>query len=393
MTTTRPTQVLRQVLDITARKKAEMQLAVAFARLEQLNADLQHSSNLLHTIINSLEDCLALLDVQGRLLMVNRAFSELCRSDAAALIGCNWDAIDPFGIELMRPEIREGKSFTSREQLERDGFRRFFDLQVIPLTPFLHAEYQIVLYLTDVTEQLQLQELNVRSERLAAMGRLAATVAHEVNSPLQAIQNFLFLAANDNPQERDGSLNMIAEEIDRIGGLIRRLLELQRPGDDTIRRLDMNTLIERVLRLTTSTLNRYQVQISLQLSRQPVIVMGHSNQFTQVLLNLIMNAIDAMPNGGTLTIRSKRRSLRREDKLPRPLPARVVEIEVSDTGAGIPAEAFPLLFEAFYTTKPYGTGLGLATSRQIVEQLGGCMTVCNLEGGGAAFTILLPTLE
>jgi PAS domain S-box-containing protein len=383
-----PEQMLGISIEVTARKQAESELADTFAQLDALNSELRRSDSLLRTIINSLDDALALIGVDGRVLMVNRSLTALCGLEAAAIVGAPWRAICPFDSPAVEQALQDALAFSGRERFVRDGVGRTLDVQVIPLSAS-GAARQLVLHLVDVTERLQFEELALKNERLAATGRLAAIVAHEVNSPLQAIQNFLYLAASDDREERDRNLAMVASEIDRIGGLIRRLLDLQRPGDDVLRVLDANALLDKVLAVTSSTMGRHRVQVSRQLAAEPLPVQGRADQLTQVLLNLVLNALDAMPHGGALAIRSGWSRLAPGD-IASGGPLHAVEIEVADTGHGIPEGILARIFDPFFTTKSSGSGLGLAISRQIVEQHGGRLLARNRRPRGACFTITLP---
>lgn len=384
-----PEQILGQVFDITARKQVELALAESLAQRDALNADLQRTSSLLSTIINSLDDGLVLIGADGRVLMINQAVAGICRLSPAQIVGRDWALTCPFRSTQIEQALRDGLAFSGRGHLEIDGSTRLFDVQVLPL-PTPDAGLQMVLHLVDVTERLRFEELAIQNERLASTGRLAAVVAHEVNSPLQAIQNFLFLAATDDASERDRHLAMVSDEIDRIGGLIRRLLDLQRPADATVRQIDAGTLIERVLALVRSTLKRHRVQVSQDLIDEPAMVMGRGDHLTQVLLNLLMNALDAMPHGGELGLRLW---LSRGGEPPDMVGAQQVLIEVADTGQGIPEAILPRIFEQFFTTKSTGSGLGLAISRQIVEQHGGTIRAANRSPRGAVFTVTLPAAD
>lgn len=382
-----PIQILGQIFDITARKRTELALAESLAQRDTLNADLRRTSSLLSTIINSLDDGLVLIGADGRVLMINHAVAAICRMSPAQIVGRMWDQLCPFYSPQIDQALRDGLAFSGREHLEIEGSTRLFDVQVLPL-PTPDAGLQLVLHLVDVTERLRFEELAIQNERLASTGRLAAVVAHEVNSPLQAIQNFLYLAATDDPSERDRHLTMVSDEIDRVGGLIRRLLDLQRPADATVRQIDASTLIERVLALVRSTLKRHRVQVVQDLIDEPALIMGRSDQLIQVLLNLVMNALDAMPHGGELRLRLW---LGRPDHAE--VEARQVVIEVADSGHGIPHEVLPRIFEQFYTTKASGSGLGLAISQQIVEQHGGQISAVNRSPCGAIFTVRLPAAD
>jgi PAS domain S-box-containing protein len=389
------------ILNIDKRRRAEVALHELNAslelrvqertrELEQTNLALLRSSALLNTIINSLDTGLALLSGDGRVLLANQALAELYQRDLGQITGGPWAEICAVTTPYILDAARTGVALSGREQLVRpDQTRAIVDLRAFPLQTAGEPVEQVVLHLVNVTERLQLQELMLQNERLAARGRLAAIVAHEVNSPLQAIQNLLYLAANDNATERDSYLGMITNEIDRISGLIRRLLDIHKPGDAERRQVDVNDVVEKVLALIRSISARHNIRVTTDLNAAVPRVLGRGDQLTQVLLNLIMNAIEAMPGGGELRIRSGARAARSADGLRMLDAGRVVEIEVADTGSGLASDTLARVFEPFFTTKQQGSGLGLAISAQIVEQYGGRLLARN-DAVGAVFTVLIP---
>ncbi|NTV64779.1 MAG: hypothetical protein HGA65_14790 [Oscillochloris sp.] len=221
-------------------------------------------------------------------------------------------------------------------------------------------------------------------ERLAATGRLAASVAHEVNTPLQAIESCLHLAGRVSDQaERTRYLRLAREEIQRVGYTLRHLLDLYRPSAADAP-LDVNGLIDRVLVLTTMSLNRRAIKVACVLSNDLPVVVGRADEITQVLINLVFNAMHAMPQGGQLCIESDHSMS--ADGHP------LLILRVADSGVGITPELHQQIFEPFFTTRSDGTGLGLAICRQIVESHGGALRVVSTPHVGSCFTIELPAL-
>jgi signal transduction histidine kinase len=232
------------------------------------------------------------------------------------------------------------------------------------------------------TEQVQLEAQMVEQERFAATGRLAAMVAHEVNTPLQAIESCLHLAGRVNEEtERARYLRLAREEIQRVGYTLRQLLDLYRPALDTTS-LDVNGLIERVLILTENGLSRRSIRIERDLSPDLPVVVGRADEITQVLINLIFNAQRAMPQGGLLRLESERGL----DAAGRDC----LIIRVRDSGVGIAPELHQQIFEPFFTTSPDGTGLGLAICRRIIDGHGGTLRVESTPNAGSCFRIKIP---
>jgi PAS domain S-box-containing protein len=220
----------------------------------------------------------------------------------------------------------------------------------------------------------------VRAEKLTATGKMAAMLAHEINNPLQSVKTALALAARPElPQpDRERCLALAQSETERVTGLLQRMLEMHRPSKGEKGPVALPPVVEKVLALAEPRLRQNNIQVVRDWPDNLPTVTGVADQFTQVFLNLVLNACDAMPASGTLTIRL------------RPAPGGAVLAEVADNGPGIPAEVRAQIFEPFVTTKSAGTGLGLAVTRDIVERHGGRIQVENGAEHGAIFRITLP---
>ncbi len=234
--------------------------------------------------------------------------------------------------------------------------------------------------LADFARELERSQAQlIQVEKLAATGRLAASLAHEINNPLQAIHNCLHLVINRplTDDKKKYYLGLAQTEVERLITLVQRTLEFYRPSQGRASATDVNRLIENVLALTSKRLEHGRVQVHTQLQPDLPSITAVPDQLTQVCLNLIINAVEAMPTGGTLTIVSAQRD-------------NWLAIEIQDTGTGLaPAEA-ARIFEPFYTTKADGTGLGLAVSYGIIQQHGGRIEVKSVPSQGTTFTVLLP---
>jgi signal transduction histidine kinase len=229
----------------------------------------------------------------------------------------------------------------------------------------------------------QSQSQLVQSEKLAATGRLAASLAHEINNPLQAIHNSLqlMLTFSLDPEEQREYMEMADEEVQRLIDMVGRILDFARRPRQELKPTDLNDVIEKVLRLSHKYLQHRRVVLKRDLSDRLPLVLAAPGELSQVFLNLVLNAVDVMPEGGTLRVSS---ALGDEGD---------VQIEVADTGPGIAPEYRDLIFEPFFSTKPNGTGLGLSVSHNIVRRHQGEISARNLDGDGALFTVRLPILE
>ncbi len=222
----------------------------------------------------------------------------------------------------------------------------------------------------------------VRSEKLATVGRLAAGVAHEVGNPLGAVSGYAelargFLQPDADPRLRD-ALERIAAASDRIDRIVRDLLDFARPTPLEVRPMGLRSAVEAALRLAAVQSRFKGVEVVIALPAELPPVFADERHLSQVILNLLLNAGDAMPGGGTVTVAAGRRG----DQ---------VALVVSDTGPGISAEDLPRIFDPFFTTKEpgQGSGLGLAICHSIVESMGGSIDAASPAGGGASFVVRL----
>jgi two-component system NtrC family sensor kinase len=219
----------------------------------------------------------------------------------------------------------------------------------------------------------------LQAARLAAVGQLAASIAHEINNPLYAARNCLALLEQDVPPGMPASpfLGIARDQLTRIAHIIARMREFYRPDRGTMAACDIHNLLEETLAVAGLNMRHQPIRVMFAPAHDLPPIIGNGDQLRQVFLNLILNAIEAMPDGGTLTVRT----------IAGPS---VALIEVQDTGLGIPADLHPRLFEPFFTNKPNGTGLGLSISAHIITQHGGQIEVDSTEGHGSTFRVVLP---
>jgi signal transduction histidine kinase len=236
-------------------------------------------------------------------------------------------------------------------------------------------------------ERRRIEQILFESEKLAATGRLAASIAHEINNPLEAIKNSLYLLTNKIPPEDPNAkfLQIATKETDRVSRILRQMLGFYRPP--RMERTDINRLIEESEALIEKHLRQHRAKIENDLDPRLPHVIVSADQIKQVVLNLMMNAQQAMPEGGTIFV-STRVSHAAD---PEFLIADSVHIQVRDTGKGIAEENVPHIFEPFFSTKnEKGTGLGLWVSQGIVQAHGGSIKLRSREGRGTTFSVALP---
>ncbi len=254
----------------------------------------------------------------------------------------------------------------------------------------LYAELRSLL-----REREQAQAALIHSEKMAALGRLVASIAHEINNPLQAVQGCLTLLG----EEFDGPLRLpemrrylgVADgELRRVAAIVARMREFYRPARQVVQPTDVHEVIESVLTLTHKQLEHSRVTVERRWAADLPLCEANPDHLKQVFLNLVLNALDAMPGGGTLRVSTA------PDQI---VPARggaplaAVRIEFTDTGIGIPPELMTRLFEPFLTTKEQGSGLGLSVSYSIIQAHHGQISVQSQPGAGSTFAILLPVRQ
>lgn len=235
--------------------------------------------------------------------------------------------------------------------------------------------------LQSANEQLlQTQQRLGRAERLAAMGQVAASLAHEIGTPLNSISGHLQLLARRLPNDADAQrrAGIINQQLDSIVGSVRALLRRTHGRRVALRSTDLNALIAGLLRLVGPTLDAHRIVVATNLDANLPPVFADPDGLHQVLLNLINNSVDAMPDGGRLTLTTR---------TTKTDPGQSAELIVEDTGTGFAAEIVDHLFDPMWTTKATGSGFGLAIARDIMNDHGGTIEASTAESGGAAFTL------
>ena len=235
-----------------------------------------------------------------------------------------------------------------------------------------------------------------RAEKMASLGQLAAGVAHEINNPLTGILLYAGLLledlGNDDPKYQD--LNFILEDANQCRNIVKDLLAYSRQTSANKETLDLNDLVEQSLSLIRDQSLFINIEVVKELSDEKMLIKADRNQLNQVIINLVINAVDAMERKGTLTLRAYC-DKRKRKAVGKNMAAGFVYLEVSDTGCGIAADNLPRIFDPFFTTKDpgKGTGLGLSTAYGIVQENGGVIWVKETGKEGTSFIIELPLYQ
>ena len=362
-----------------------------YARLQIKAAEVDRIREFNENIIESLNDGLVVLDLEDRVVRWNAALDRI--------YGVAGD--DAVGAPLVR---LFDAPFTDRLAAERRHHASGSTLYRVPLTSRHAGEPRDLLVnaaqaplltpggdtagtmilLEDITARVRLEEQLQLSDRMASVGLLAAGVAHEVNTPLTGISSFtqMLIESTDPGDSRVPVLQKIERQVVRAARIVNGLLNLSRPGQsDAAGPVDVNGVMNDVLVLVEHQLQTSNIRIRRELSTTPALVQGVEGKLQQVFLNLILNARDAMPTGGWLSISS----IIEDDR---------AVIEVADTGTGIANEDLTRIYDPFFTTKAVGqgTGLGLSIVYSVVQEHRGAID-CRSGSGGTRFTVTLPTPE
>jgi two-component system NtrC family sensor kinase len=336
--------------------------------------------------IDSIEEGIMMVDENCRIMRTNRALAKWLNTTPNELVGqyCH-RAI--YGQETPLAYCQNARSSSvqaplSEWELEQPNLGGMFHFTTYPLRNDAGAYIGAVNVLKNVTAEKQLEAQMIQSQKLSATGRLAATLAHEINNPLQAIQGCLELAhanlGDSSKQKR--YLAMATAELERVATIVQRMLEFNRPAKGTQEMTDVRKIVDDVLALSAKRLQHGKIVVRSEWETNVPEIRSNGNQLQQVFLNLILNAVEAMPNGGALVIRG--RSI--DEK------GRWLAISIADSGIGIEPGNLDKIFEPFYTTKAEGSGLGLSVCHNIVTNHGGRISVESVVAQGTTITVRLP---
>jgi len=384
------------ITDITERKQVEEALTLQAEELTRLADETLVRETFIRNVVESIRDGIVVLDREGRITDWNRAMEEKYGITVSEVRGLPMVVVFPTlkaeGFERVLPRILE-----ESKEVALEGFayetpdRRLVTVNIkgSPLRTSTGEVTGAVLTLEDVTERIELERVARQSEKTAALGTLAAGIAHEINNPIGIIASRVELMLMEARERGVSSevlkdLEVLEKHAGRVARITRGLLSFSRQSPWKLGAVDVNQVVEEALLLVEKQFAKEGITLEKELAPDLPNIQGSSNQLEQVIVNLLNNAREAMPNGGTLRVST---ALRRD---PRADDRSEIEIQVGDTGPGIPPEVFPRIFDPFFTTKEQGTGLGLSVSYGIVQEHDGIIVVESRPGEGSTFIVQLP---
>jgi two-component system nitrogen regulation sensor histidine kinase GlnL len=346
-------------------------------------------------ILNNVEDGVITLDQSGTVVFFNEAAEVLTEISSARALREPFERLfkrEPWLVELVRKTLppRQERARGEGDLLTRWGRKAPVSVAASPLQN-RQAQFQgTILLLRDIKHRKELEEDLKRADRLAMTGTLAAGLAHEVRNPLGGIKGAAQLLQRsltaDSPLRQ--YTDIMIREVERVNQLIEQLLDLSRPARLSPAALNIHEILDDVLLLESQAMGGRQLAVRKIFDPSLPPIRGDRSRLTQVFLNLIKNASQAMESGGLITITTRLETDYhiREQGTGR---NRFIWIEVADEGVGIAEENLPHIFAPFFTTKNNGTGLGLAICYRIIKEHGGLMRVDSVEGKGSTFKVAL----
>jgi PAS domain S-box-containing protein len=354
---------------------------------QRVTEELRSQQEFIETVLETAAALVVVLDRHGRILRFNRACEQTTGYSSEEMVGKTvWDVLlIPEEIDTVKAlfaRLAGGEPRNEYENLwvSKDGRRRRIAWSNTVITNRQGVVDYVVGTGIDVTLLNQIQEQLRKTERVAELGTLASGMAHEIGTPMNVIlgrAEYLMDRVKEEPVKK--GLQTIVAQVERITKVMNQLLAFARRKPPERRPLVLRDIVDDSLDLFRERLAKSGVTVELALDDHCPAAQADADQMSQVIINLIMNALHAMEDGGTLRL-----GLEQEQDW--------IKLTVGDTGYGIPKDALPKIFEPFYTTKEFGkgTGLGLTVVKGIIEEHHGTITVDSEEGKGTTFTILLP---
>jgi PAS domain S-box-containing protein len=331
-------------------------------------------------ILDGIEIGVVLLNREGKIIFANKASEEILEHKRDFLLGKRLLSLLPQGAQELGIRKGDGQIFFHKK---RGGIP--FKLLIVPYHDSQGKERGQVANLQDMTQIYKMQEEILRIDRLAYLGEFSSTLAHEIRNPLAGIKTTAQALSEELGQDASKReyIDRIIKEIDRLNNLLRTFFSFAKPRQLDLIPCQIGDIVKEVKGLLAKEAEKMRVTINEVYARDLPPVSLDTNQMQQVFINLFLNALDAMPVGGQLTVEVDRRDSQEE----------WLQVKVKDSGYGIAPEHLTKIFDPFFTTKSKGLGLGLAITNKIMEGHGGTIAVESAPGNGSTFILNLPVVD
>uniref|UniRef100_A0A7V4G9D6 histidine kinase n=1 Tax=Desulfobacca acetoxidans TaxID=60893 RepID=A0A7V4G9D6_9BACT len=400
--TGRRKRVIEIIKDITAQKELEKALQNSEEQARILLKQATKGKAFLETIVNGIEDHMMVIDLDYRVLEVNRALLEMVGLKREEVVGKHCYEVshhlnEPCTIPdhpcPLKDAVASGKAASATHiHFDKDGREHYYHVVCHPLFDEDGRVRQVVDLSRDITQEIVARTKLLHDDKMTSLGKLSASVVHEINNPLTGILNLVKLMRRMFQQEPPSPedlpkiqnyLDIIYNETSRVSKTVSNLLAFSRRTKPELEPLNLNDILEETLLLTEYQMRLQGIRVVRRFSPDLALVLADRGQMKQAFLNMILNAQDAMPQGGTLTLETRNTRWG------------AVRVKISDTGVGIPKDYFSQIFEPFFTTKKAGAGVGLGLSvvYGIIRDHKGSIKVDSVVGRGSTFSIFLPAYK
>jgi PAS domain S-box-containing protein len=368
-----------------------MAIAIENARLyeslEQKALQIERLKDFSENIVESLKIGILTTDLENRIESWNPQIEELLDVARTEAIGGRLEDVLPsdLAIEIESRATAEHVAGIYKFRMKtRGGRESVVNASIAPLLGKDGGHIGRLILLDDITQRVRMEDQMLQNEKLTSLGLLAAGVAHEVNTPLAVISNYIQMLGKQIPADdpKQKTIERIVKQTFRASEIVNNLLNFSRTGSAESADVDLNSVLEETLTLVQHPFKTARVNVIRNYAQRLPPVLGSTTRLQQVFLNLFLNARDAMPSGGMLEVRTAAYN-------------GSIEVEVTDTGSGIPPEHLHRIFDPFFTTKSTGkgTGLGLSVSYGIIKEHAGKVDVRSTPGKGTSFRLEFPAAK
>jgi PAS domain S-box-containing protein len=346
----------------------------------QENTRFEKPNPVVKEILDGIEIGVVLLNREGKIIFANKASEEILEHKRDFLLGKRLLSLLPQGAKELGIRKGDGQIFFRKK---KGGIP--FKLLIVPYHDSQGKERGQVANLQDMTQIYKMQEEILRIDRLAYLGEFSSTLAHEIRNPLAGIKTTAQALSEELGQDASKReyIDRIIKEIDRLNDLLRTFFSFAKPRQLDLTPCQIVDIVKEVRGLLAKEAEKMRVTINEVYADDLPPVSLDINQMQQVFMNLFLNALDAMPVGGQLTVEVDRRDSQEE----------WIQVQVKDSGHGIAPEHLTKIFDPFFTTKSKGLGLGLAITNKIMEGHGGTIAVDSAPGKGSTFILSLPVVD